>query len=71
MTTTHIYATKVNYGRDGTRSVTVRCCFCGKNHVYGWPYGNRTIGLRFAHCEKLIIADYFVHPPRGYKETDR
>lgn len=39
----------VEAGRHA-RTVHVRCPFCARTHVHGWPYGDATIGARGSHC---------------------
>lgn len=65
MTTTHVIAEHIVETKD-TRLVKVRCPHCGKTHTHGWPYGQKTIGVRISHCEKLILADYLIHPPKDH-----
>lgn len=44
---------KVSTSRDGTRTVTIVCVYCGRRHAHGWPAG-MTIGHRVSHCDRDV-----------------
>ncbi len=50
-----------------TRSVTIRCPWCNKNHHHGWPYGSDSIGSRVAHCLNASGQSYSIEPPKDYR----
>lgn len=40
--------------RQGNRSVTVRCVYCGRRHVHGWAADDGEVGHRVTHCDRDI-----------------
>jgi hypothetical protein len=45
---------KVSATRDGNRTVTIRCPWCGRRHMHGLPADNATVGHRVAHCDRDV-----------------
>jgi hypothetical protein len=45
---------RVTPTRDGNRTVTIRCPWCGRRHVHGLPAGNATVGHRVSHCARDV-----------------
>lgn len=66
----------VSVGRRGQRTVTVRCPYCERTHVHGWPLNDATPGTRQAHCHdradgehrsyRIVSFDAPVREPRRY-----
>jgi len=45
---------RVTPTRDGNRTVTIRCPWCGRRHVHGLPAGNTAVGHRVSHCARDV-----------------
>lgn len=59
------------YGRDTVRTVTIRCPYCSKRHVHGWPLGDAAPGWRRPHCVDRIfdLPDYWIPAPAAQRKA--
>lgn len=53
-----VLATHVD--RRGIRTVTVRCPYCKRRHIHGWPLSSADPGVRASHCHS---GDYLISGP--------
>lgn len=47
-------------GRDGVRTVSVRCPYCRRRHIHGWPESASSPWRVLSHCMTMRPRDYVI-----------